>query len=299
MRRREALVLCSTAPLFARSRPKVAVTIDDMRWELIPATWRTEANERLLTQLGKTRVLLFVVGQHVDNVHGAKILESWGRAGHWIGNHTYSHRALLGGTKVDDFEKDIIRNDELLRGYPGFKEWFRFPALKEGRTREERDRLRLFLARHNYRNGAVTIDASDWYYNQRLLARREADPTSNAMAYRKPYLDHIWDRATFYDRLSWDVLGRRVAHTLLLHYNLLNALFLGELLAMFRSKGWAIVGADEAFSDPVFTRTPDTVPAGESLIWALAKETGRFEGRLRYPGEDDSYEKPVLDRLRL
>jgi hypothetical protein len=68
---------------------------------------------------------------------------------------------------------------------------------------------------------------------------------------------------------------------------------------MFRSKGWIIVGADEAFSDPVFTRTPDTVPAGESLIWALAKETGRFEGRLRYPGEDDSYEKPVLDRLRL
>ena len=117
----------------------------------------------------------------------------------------------------------------------------------------------------------MTIDASDWYYNQRLLARREADPTSNAMAYRKPYLDHIWDRATFYDRLSRDVLGRSVAHTLLLHYNLLNALFLGELLAMFRSKGWAIVGADEAFSDPVFTRTPDTVPAGESLIWALAK----------------------------
>ena len=28
-------------------------------------------------------------------------------------------------------------------------------------------------------------------------------------------------------------------------------------------------------------------------------ETGRFEDRLRYPGEDDSYERAVLDRLRL
>lgn len=41
------------------------------------------------------------------------------------------------------------------------------------------------------------------------------------------------------------------------------------------------------------------VPAGESLMWALAKESGRFEDRLRYPGEDDVYEKPLLDRLRL
>ena len=117
--------------------------------------------------------------------------------------------------------------------------------------------------------------------------------------YRQPYLDHIWDRAQFYDQLSRDVLGRGVPHTLLIHYNMLNALFLGDLLTMFRSKGWGVIDAEEAFSDEVFTRQPDTVPAGQSLIWALAKETGKFEVRLRYPGEDDVYEKPALDRLGL
>ncbi len=95
------------------------------------------------------------------------------------------------------------------------------------------------------------------------------------------------------------MLGHSVPHTLLIHYSLLNSLFLGDLLSMFRSKGWGVIDAEEAFSDPVFTRQPDTVPAGESLIWALAKETGRFEDRLRYPGEDDVYEKPLLDRLKL
>ena len=60
-----------------------------------------------------------------------------------------------------------------------------------------------------------------------------------------------------------------------------------------------MIDAEEAFSDEVFTRQPDTVPAGQSLLWALAKESGKFEARLRYPGEDDVYEKPVLDRLRL
>jgi hypothetical protein len=35
------------------------------------------------------------------------------------------------------------------------------------------------------------------------------------------------------------------------------------------------------------------------LIWALAKETGKFEKELRYPGEDDTYENPKMDALKL
>jgi hypothetical protein len=35
------------------------------------------------------------------------------------------------------------------------------------------------------------------------------------------------------------------------------------------------------------------------LIWALAKESGKFEKELRYPGEDDVYENPRMDALRL
>jgi hypothetical protein len=49
------------------------------------------------------------------------------------------------------------------------------------------------------------------------------------------------------------------------------------------------------------------VPDGESLVWALAKETTRettretqrFEALLRYPGEDSQYEDPRMDALGL
>jgi hypothetical protein len=68
---------------------------------------------------------------------------------------------------------------------------------------------------------------------------------------------------------------------------------------MFHRRGWRIVNAEQAFRDPIFLRVPKTVPAGESLLWALAKETGRFDSILRYPGEDDVYEKPKLDHLGL
>jgi len=296
--RRQALTLCA-APLFAQTRPKVAITMDDVRWQIIPESRRPEAEERLLGHLDKTRTFLFAIGECVDNEHGFRILNQWSTAGHWIGNHTYSHDALLGKVDPEEFGRDILRNEEVLRNFPGFHKWFRFPALKEGQTRELRDHLRGFLVQHGYRNGAVTIDASDWYYNQRLLSRIEKYQGFYVMRYREPYLNHIWDRARFYDQLSRDVLGYSVSHTLLIHYNLLNSFFLGDLLKMFRSKNWAIIGADEAFSDPIFERHPDTVPAGESLLWALAKETRRFENKLRYPGEDDVYEKPLLDHLRL
>lgn len=296
--RRGALALCAV-PLLGQARPRVAITMDDVRWQQIPEARRAEAEERLLSHLGKTRAFLFAVGSHVDNAHGAAILQRWSAAGHHIGNHTYSHQALFGKITPEAFERDILRNEEVLRGYAGFRKWFRFPALKEGATRELRDRFRGFLAGHGYANGAVTIDASDWYYNQRLLARLEADPGFEVSRYRQPYLDHILDRARFYDGLSRDVLGRSVPHTLLIHYNLLNALFLGDLLQRFRAEGWDVTGADEAFADRVFQSRPDTAPAGESLLWALAKETGNFESRLRYPGEDDVYEKPLLDRLGL
>lgn len=296
MTRREALILCA-APVFAKDRPRVAITMDDVSWQDIPPARRAEAEDSLLTSLANTQAFLFAIGRNVDNEHGARVLDRWGTAGHRIGNHTYNHKSLSKAT--EDFEAGILRTEDLLRQHSGFRKWFRFPALKEGDTRETRDRLRVFLAQHGYRNGAVTIDASDWYYNQRLIKRLQAEPNFDAMRYRQPYLDHIWNRAQYYEQLAQQVLGHSVSHTLLVHYNLINALFLKDLLAMFRSKGWGVIDAEEALMDTVFSREPDIVPAGESLIWALAKETGRFDANLRYPGEDDVYEKPILDRLGL
>ena len=60
-----------------------------------------------------------------------------------------------------------------------------------------------------------------------------------------------------------------------------------------------MIDADEAFKDPIFKQTPDIIPAGESLIWGLAKETHLYDDQLRYPGEDESYEKEAMDKLGL
>jgi len=70
-------------------------------------------------------------------------------------------------------------------------------------------------------------------------------------------------------------------------------------MTAFESAGWQWIDASLAFEDEVFRRQPQTLPAGESLVWALAKETGRFDSRLRYPDEDGDYEMPKMDALHL
>jgi len=280
----------------AGSQPRIAITMDDVYWSNLPDPW--DANRRLLEAMAKhrARLALFVIGKNADSKTGREIVETWKRAGHLIGNHTYSHRNYHSCT-FEEFSADATRAGEVLAPNLTSPLLFRFPMLKEGDTAEKRDRMRAFMAENGWGNGHVTIDTSDWYYEARLRQRLAADTKFDVNRFRTPYLDHICDRAQFYDELARRTLGRSVAHTILTHYTFLNSLFLGDVLDMFASRGWRIVDAEEAYRDPVFRRQPKIVPAGESLIWALAKETGKFDGVLRYPGEDGDYEKKKVDRI--
>jgi len=68
---------------------------------------------------------------------------------------------------------------------------------------------------------------------------------------------------------------------------------------MFKSRGWRLIDAETAFTDSVFAAEPKLLPAGESIIWALAKATGKIDKDLRYPAEDGEYERAEMDRLGL
>src|SRR5262249_3683215 len=147
---------------------------------------------------------------------------------------------------------------------------------------EKRDDFRALLKERGYRNGYVTIDASDWYVNQRMGDRIIKQPSMGTAPYRDYLMAHLLDRAAFYRQLAIDVLGHEIRHTLLVHFSALNALALPDVMAAFESAGWQWVNADHVYDDPVFKSAPKTLPAGESLVWALASETGRFKERLRW-----------------
>ena len=287
----------------AAQTPQVAITMDDPSTNETPRLSAEERNRAILGALrahSNLKAALFVCGKRVANEPGRRLLGEWNDERHIIANHSYSHPYFHSKQiSVEGFIEDIERGEAVIKDLAQFRKLFRFPFLKEGDTLEKRDRLRAFLREHGYKNGHVTIDASDWYVDDRLRARLAKKPDADTAPYRDFYLKHIWNRATFYNSLVQKVSGGSVKHTLLIHHNLLNAMFLGDLLDMFKSRGWKLIDAENAFQDKIFSQSPAILPAGESLVWALAKQTGKFDALLRYPGEDGEYEKAEMDRLGL
>ncbi|HYL83994.1 MAG TPA: polysaccharide deacetylase family protein [Candidatus Angelobacter sp.] len=292
----------SHTPSGNSSRPQLALTMDDPRLSLGSALKWQEANARILKAIAakNVRAALFVCGMRVDEADGSKLLSTWDQAGHLICNHSYSHKFYNNDrTSYADFAFDFLKNEKIIAPYHNRTSLFRYPFLKEGDTSEKRDRFRALLKERGYRVGHVTIDASDWYVSQRYVDRLAKEPKADVGPYRDYLIAHLLDRAAFYRQLALDALGRDIRHTLLVHFNVLNAVVLPRVLNAFEEAGWQWIDAASAFDDPVFRSQPQILPAGESLVWALAKETGKFDARLRYPGEDDTYEKPKLDALGL
>lgn len=281
-------------------RPEIAFTFDDPKTQAGGGLRWQDVNDRMLGALSRHRIksILFVCGMRVDGGAGSELIAAWDRRGHLIGNHTYSHLDL-NETGLADFEADALKNEPLVTSRVNFARLFRYPFFKEGDTAEKRDGMRSFLRERGYRIGRATIDASDWAIDARLEKRVAMAPAADLSGYRKFFLQHIWERTQVYHSLAQRVWKRPVRHTLLLHHSALNALFLDDLIAMFVARGWRPVDAEYAYQDPIYDQQPKTLPAGESLVWALAKETGNFESELRYPAEDDVYENPKMDALRL
>jgi len=286
--------------LYSTSQAKsIALSFDDgldPRYQPMAFSW----NSSILEALSKAQIksIFFPAGKLIDSPDGLKLVRAWGKAGHSVANHTYSHLDFCSEQmSLEQFIDDTERNETLLKDMPGWTKRLRFPYLKEGDTVSKRDGFRSWLTNHGYKSGAVSIDASDWYYNKRYLLQRKSLPEEDLSAFRTAYLNHLWSRTIYYDSLSEQVLNRSVKHVILLHTNAINAEFLPDIIAMYRSKGWDIISPAEAYDDPIYAMIPTELPAGESILWALAKQNG--VNNLRYPAESDEYEKPLLDKLGL
>lgn len=298
-----AALLATTLAYSAEPRcAEIAVTMDDFDTKESVLLTPQERNRRILATLDRHGIKagLFVVARNVTTEPGAQMLKDWGAKGHLIGNHTFSHPNYHSkNVTYEIFSEEFRKADAILKGSIGFRPFFRFPMSHEGDTLEKRDKMQELLGSFGYRNAHLTIDASDWYISDRLRQRIRKDPKADLTPYRDYFLRHIWDRSQYYRKLSKEVLGREIKYNVVLHFNLLNALFLDDLLTYFEKRGCKWINAADAFEDPIYSSNPNTLPAGQSLIWALAKETGRYDNILRYPGEDGKYEKEAMDKLGL
>ena len=286
-----AFALYLASPLQAQT---LSLTFDD---GLNPDTQPAAAqwNAQLLAQLEQAGIIAMVFPALVRTGPGGGtgLIADWSAAGHAVGNHTSEHRSLAASTvSLADFIEQVSQAQAHFGHLPGWQRMLRFPYLKEGNSVDKRDGMRAWLQANDYRAAPVSIDASDWYYDRVFSAWLAQGNSDKAEQVKHAYIAHLLQRAAYYDQLAQQLLGRRPPHVLLLHTNQLNAAALPALVSAFGDAGWQFVSPLQALDDALYQQQPDTLPAGESLVWALAKAQG-LPG-LRYPAEDAQYEKPIL-----
>ncbi len=249
-----AAAVLGSVGLGTAAAQQIAITLDDgmdPRGDARMAGWNQQLLDALQAQ--RVRAMFFPAGFMVDSPQGMALVHDWSRAGHAVGNHTYSHQALSQGSP-QVFLADVQRADALFAGLPGWCPRLRFPYLDEGATPALREAVLGWMAGHGYGVASATIAIDDWTYNERLLSQTGKGASPDVSAHRQAYLDRLWQEAT-QQRERWQqMLGREPAHVLLLHVNALNALLMPDILAMFKSRGWTFIDPVTALADPIYQR---------------------------------------------
>jgi peptidoglycan-N-acetylglucosamine deacetylase len=294
-----AFIACAVCSITVHAQ-SIAFTFDDgPRLNATPMMSPMERNRAMLAALEKhsVKAALFVtVANGADRPEGLALAKAWGQAGHAIGNHTVTHLDLnKPATTLAQYQQELLDCDAVIRTLPGYRKWFRFTYLREGNTPEKRDGMRTFLKDQGYRNAYVSLDTSDWRLDGKLTDVLGKNANADVTPIKRAYLDHIWQRAQAYRHLSQKLQGRDIPQVILLHHNLINALWLDDVIAMFKAKGWTITLPEVALADPVYQLQPDRAAAGQSLLLSMARSLGlgKFEGLERLL-DDGDYEIAAL-----
>lgn len=289
--------MCVAAAAQAQS---VAFTFDDgPRLAETPLLTPQQRNQAMLDALARHKVqaaLFVTVGNGADKPEGYALAKTWGQAGHVVGNHTMTHPDLNNSKlSLEQYQQEVLECDALIRTLPGYQKWFRYTYLREGNTAEKRDGMRAFLKQQGYRNAYVSLDTSDWRFDDKLREMLKKNPQADLSPIKQLYLAHVRQRALAYRALAQQLQGRDVPQVILLHHNLINALWLDDVVAQFKAMGWSITTPAAAFADPLYQLMPDRAAAGQSLLlsMALTLGLGKFDGWERLV-DDGDYEMAIL-----
>jgi len=292
------LCLCISTLAFSQS---VAFTFDDgPQLKATPRLSPQARNAALLAALEKHHVkaaLFVTLGNGADRPEGLALAKAWGEAGHAIGNHTVTHPDLNAKTTtLQQYQDEILACDATIRTLPGYKPWFRFTFLREGDTPEKRDGMKTFLKTKGVRNASVTLDTSDWRLDSALVRVLTEHPDADLTPLRTTYLAHLRQRAEAYRDLSRKLFGRDIPQVMLLHHNLINALFLDDAIQLFKGMGWTVLDPETAYLDFVYSLDPQRPSPGQSLLISAARSLGYRPGNWERLLDDGDEEIKELKR---
>lgn len=267
--------MLAACALPAQAQKRIALSFDDAPRGAGAFLTREARTVRLIGAMARAKVpqaVFFVNPGSIRDAGDAAMLDAYVAAGHVLANHSNTH-PHLNAMSAEAYLADVDKAEAWLKERSGYRPWFRYPFLDEGgRDKPKRDTVRAGLKARGLSNGHVTAEASDWNTEQLTIAAKQAGKTIDMAALRDLYVTGHVEAAEFADALMRRAIGRSPPHVMLLHETDIAALFLEDLVAALRAKGWEIVSADEAYRDPIYAALTDTPSAQGTLTEMLAWE---------------------------
>lgn len=232
----------------------MAVTIDDFPFR--GSRFNTEGQEELIKKLYdaldqyniKATGFLNVGRITENNIEG---LSEFLTRGHDFGNHTYRH-SNIDQVGVDAFkadtDSDMVMSQNLIS-----TRYFRYPYLRRGKTLETRDSIYAYLENNDYIIAPVSIDNDEWIFNRDYVKAYGKNDKKAMDSIGRDYLKHMQSVSLKYHKTAKELTGRDVKHILLIHANLINAIYLADLLKWYAEQGWSFINLDDAMNDPIYT----------------------------------------------
>jgi peptidoglycan-N-acetylglucosamine deacetylase len=271
-------LLSLTSLAAGQANRQVSITIDDLpaaASNYMSAAEITGMTTKLLTTLRyqKVPVVGFVNEKKVYKLgevdERIKALQLWLDYGFELGNHTYSHTSLnRAGLRA--WEDDIVQGEPLLQllltQHNMKLRYFRHPYLDTGRDLQTRRQAEAFLVERGYRIAPVTLDAWDWMYAPVYDDAKKRGDTALLQQLVSSYLSYSDSVFAYSELLSVKTIGYEPKQVLLLHGNQLEADHIGELLDVFRKRGYRFITLEDALSDQAYG-LPDTYIGEEGTGW--------------------------------
>lgn len=245
------LIGCSLSNIIMAQTLEIALTIDDLPFV------GSSGNDAKLER-GKNRFMKILEVLIEKNVPATGFviagsiakgqwqwLEQFREAGFNLGNHTYSHRSL-NNISAAKYIEDVDKADKILEPLFSENKYFRYPYLAEGNG-EKKQQIYRYLAAHKYTIAPVTIDSKDFLFNQQLFSIPYRLREQHLPSIRKRYLNYIWKQTI--KSQSRAEQNKPLKEILLIHANLLNSYFLGDIIDLYRANGYRFISLDEALTE--------------------------------------------------
>lgn len=209
------------------------------------------------------------------------LLEMWLQNGLDLGNHTYSH---FDYNKIPDstYFNDIINGEKvmkpLMKKYDKQLKYFRHPYLHTGADSLSHKRLKNFLFNNGYQVSPVTIDNDDYLFAKAYHNALVNDDVSLMKEIGNEYVDYMEQKILYFESKSMEIFNKNIAHTLLIHANLINANYFDKIAEVYVKYGYTFISQEEVLKTPEYHTTINSFSKyGYSWIfrWGISMGKGQ------------------------